>query len=180
MGAMIWSEALSDRPYSRPDCDPFCAAAQDLNLPLSVGILTGRSGTDVDFFGPDLLLCAPTLHHEVERSIVVFVLGGVCMARRCRSASAGGLGDCEESVRRKSLWDNAQRLYKVTSPSAAEKGKRDDGQQMSRQPQPPCCLPLACGICVAWSDNDSPESTFRHTLARVTPDDVFIKEPSVP
>jgi predicted TIM-barrel fold metal-dependent hydrolase len=35
----------------------------------------------------------------------------------------GGLGDCEESVRRKILWDNAQRLYKVTSPSAADEAK---------------------------------------------------------
>jgi hypothetical protein len=107
---MIWSEALSDRPYSRPDCDPFWAAAQDLNLPLSVHILTGRSGTDVNFFGPDLLLCAPTLHHEVERSIVVFVLGGVCMARRCRAhqrwsgrlrrigAAKDPLGQCAEAL----------------------------------------------------------------------------------
>ena len=76
-GAMIWSEAPGERPYSHPDYDPFWAAAQDLNLPLSLHILTGRSGTGVDFFGSDLLLRASTLHHEVERSIVVFVLGGV-------------------------------------------------------------------------------------------------------
>jgi predicted TIM-barrel fold metal-dependent hydrolase len=30
----------------------------------------------------------------------------------------GGLSDCEESVRRKILWENAQKLYKVTPPSA--------------------------------------------------------------
>jgi hypothetical protein len=36
----------------------------------------------------------------------------------------GGLSDCDESVRRKILWDNAQRLYKVTGPSAADEAKR--------------------------------------------------------
>jgi predicted TIM-barrel fold metal-dependent hydrolase len=76
-GAMIWSEPPGERPYSHPDYDPFWAAAQDLNMPLSLHILTGRSGTGVNFFGSDLLLRASTLHHEVERSIVVFVLGGV-------------------------------------------------------------------------------------------------------
>src|SRR5437763_15628651 len=32
----------------------------------------------------------------------------------------GGLSDCEESVRHKILWENAQKLYKVTGPSAAD------------------------------------------------------------
>ncbi len=36
----------------------------------------------------------------------------------------GGLSDCDESVRHKILWDNAQKLYKVTSPSAADEAKR--------------------------------------------------------
>ncbi len=36
----------------------------------------------------------------------------------------GGLSDCEESVRRKILWGNAQKLYKVTGPSAADEAKR--------------------------------------------------------
>jgi hypothetical protein len=35
----------------------------------------------------------------------------------------GGLSDCEESVRRKILWGNAQKLYKVTGPTAAEEAK---------------------------------------------------------
>ncbi len=36
----------------------------------------------------------------------------------------GGLSDCEESVRRKILWGNAQKLYKVADPSAADEAKR--------------------------------------------------------
>src|SRR6266852_5797481 len=76
-GAMIWAEAPSDHPYSHRDYEPFWAAAQDLNMPLSLHILTGRRGTGVDFFKGDLALQVATLHHEIERSLAVFVLGGV-------------------------------------------------------------------------------------------------------
>jgi predicted TIM-barrel fold metal-dependent hydrolase len=76
-GAMIWAEPPDDRPYTHPDYNPFWAAAQDLNMPLSLHILTGRKGMGVDFFKGNLALQVSTLHHEVERSIAVFVLGGV-------------------------------------------------------------------------------------------------------
>ena len=36
----------------------------------------------------------------------------------------GGLSDCKESVRRKILWENAQKLYKVIGPSATDETKR--------------------------------------------------------
>jgi len=36
----------------------------------------------------------------------------------------GGLSDCEESVRRKILWENAQKLYSVTGPTTADEEKR--------------------------------------------------------
>jgi uncharacterized protein len=32
----------------------------------------------------------------------------------------GGLSDCEETVRRKILWENSEKLYKVTPPSATD------------------------------------------------------------
>jgi predicted TIM-barrel fold metal-dependent hydrolase len=35
----------------------------------------------------------------------------------------GGLSDCEEPVRRKILWENSQKLYRVTGPSAADEAK---------------------------------------------------------
>ncbi len=76
-GAMIWAEPPDDRPYTHADYDPFWAAAQDLNMPLSLHILTGRKGMGADFFKGNLALQVSTLHHEVERSIAVFVLGGV-------------------------------------------------------------------------------------------------------
>ena len=34
-----------------------------------------------------------------------------------------GLSDCDASVRRKILWDNAQKLYKVSAPTAADEAK---------------------------------------------------------
>jgi predicted TIM-barrel fold metal-dependent hydrolase len=36
----------------------------------------------------------------------------------------GGLSDCEESVRRKILWENGQKLYKVTAPTAQDEARR--------------------------------------------------------
>ena len=37
----------------------------------------------------------------------------------------GGLSDCEESVRRKILWENGQKLYKVEEPTADDEAKRE-------------------------------------------------------
>ncbi len=77
-GAMIWAEPPGDRPYSDPDYEPFWAAAQDLNMPLSLHILTARSGTGANpASGKDFLLSLANLHHQIERSISVLVYGGV-------------------------------------------------------------------------------------------------------
>ena len=35
----------------------------------------------------------------------------------------GGLAECEEGVRRKILWANGQKLYKVTPPTAQDEAK---------------------------------------------------------
>ena len=77
-GAMIWAEPPDERPYDHPDYEPFWAAAQDLDMPLSLHILTARSGTGAGSgSGNDFLLSIATLHHQIERSIAVLVLGGV-------------------------------------------------------------------------------------------------------
>jgi predicted TIM-barrel fold metal-dependent hydrolase len=36
----------------------------------------------------------------------------------------GGLSDCDPAVRRKILWGNGQKLYKVTDPTAADEAKQ--------------------------------------------------------
>jgi predicted TIM-barrel fold metal-dependent hydrolase len=74
---MIWAEAPEEKPYNHADYEPFWTAAQEANFPLSLHVLTGRKGTGVDFFKGNLALQGSTLHHEVERSLAVFVLGGV-------------------------------------------------------------------------------------------------------
>jgi predicted TIM-barrel fold metal-dependent hydrolase len=77
-GAMIWAEPPDERPYSHADYEPFWAAAQDLNMPLSLHILTARGGTGTSpAGGRDFLLSIANLHHQIERSISVLVFGGV-------------------------------------------------------------------------------------------------------
>ncbi len=40
-GALIWASPPEDRPYSSTDYDPFWAAAQDLEVPISLHSITG-------------------------------------------------------------------------------------------------------------------------------------------
>jgi len=61
-------------------------AAQDLNMPPSLHILTGREGIGIDFFASDRWLRGSTLHHEVERSVVVFMFDKVFLCNRLRDA----------------------------------------------------------------------------------------------
>ncbi|MGH7917636.1 MAG: amidohydrolase family protein [Candidatus Binataceae bacterium] len=76
-GAMIWAEAPDERPYNHPDYEPFWAAAQELNMPLSLHILTARRGTGANPTGGNFLLQLANLHHQIERTISVLVFGGV-------------------------------------------------------------------------------------------------------
>lgn len=75
-GAMIWAEPAADHPYNAPEYDPFWAAAQDLNMPLSLHILTSRGGTGPTEQGAMMYNLA-TIHHAIERTLVVMVYGGV-------------------------------------------------------------------------------------------------------
>ena len=61
MGAMVWAEPPEDRPDSLPDFDVFWPAAQELNLPLSLNILT----RGLDFFKGNLVRQVAVLHHEI-------------------------------------------------------------------------------------------------------------------
>jgi len=84
-GAMIWGEAPADRPYSHPDYDPFWAAAQDLEMPLSLHILTGAKGTgghasgvlNANMKGVEFMTALISMVHPIERSMTAFVFGGV-------------------------------------------------------------------------------------------------------
>jgi len=76
-GAAIWSAAPDHRPYHHPDYDNFWAAAQDLDLPLSLHVSTSWKGNTVDFATGNAALPFATMHQEAEQSIAQLVLGGV-------------------------------------------------------------------------------------------------------
>ena len=74
-GAMIWAAAPDEKPYSHHDYDPFWAAAQDLQMPLSLHILTGRGGTGFDL--NHVLTSYMSLPAEIQRTLSMMVFGGV-------------------------------------------------------------------------------------------------------
>jgi predicted TIM-barrel fold metal-dependent hydrolase len=75
-GAMIWGYPPDDRPYYSPAYDRLWAAAADLQLPLSLHIVTGMGPeSKVDFTAAAVRYMH--MIHEVQRSISQIVLGGV-------------------------------------------------------------------------------------------------------
>ncbi|HEV8296551.1 MAG TPA: amidohydrolase family protein [Acidimicrobiales bacterium] len=75
-GAMIWGYPPKDRPYHSPIYDRLWAAAQDLEQPLSLHIVTGMGEeSKVDF--TDAPIRYMHMIHEVQRSLSQLVLGGV-------------------------------------------------------------------------------------------------------
>jgi predicted TIM-barrel fold metal-dependent hydrolase len=48
-GAMIWGAPPEDRPYSKALYDPFWAAAQDLQMPISLHVITQRKQREIKF-----------------------------------------------------------------------------------------------------------------------------------
>src|SRR6266702_8328009 len=74
-GALIWGAPPEDKPYSSPEDDPFCAAAQDLNMPLSLHILTGRGG--VRFSRRRVLFGYMKLPQEIQLTLADMIVGGV-------------------------------------------------------------------------------------------------------
>ena len=77
-GAMIWGSPPKDRPYSSREYDPFWAAAQDLQTPLSLHIITGKGKeSEVDAFLSNPSVSYMNVLHEVQRSLATIVFSGV-------------------------------------------------------------------------------------------------------
>ena len=78
-GALIWCSPPAERPYSSPDYDPFWAAAQDLDLPLSLHSITGMGPESRLLVKEpiDRYLRSTILSHEVQRSLTVLIFSGV-------------------------------------------------------------------------------------------------------
>lgn len=74
-GVMVCCAPPDERPFSHPDYDPFWAAAQDLNLPVALHILTGHRGHGIDF--NRILVSYMRLPQEVQRTLSTMVFGGV-------------------------------------------------------------------------------------------------------
>jgi predicted TIM-barrel fold metal-dependent hydrolase len=74
-GALIWGAPPEDRPYSSPEYDPFWAAAQEADFPLSLHILTGRGG--VRFSRRKVLFGYMKLPQEIQLTLADMIVGGV-------------------------------------------------------------------------------------------------------
>jgi predicted TIM-barrel fold metal-dependent hydrolase len=86
-GAMIWGAPPREKPYTSKEYDPFWAAAQDLQMPLSLHVITGkkppksedeqkkiRAARDQSFVRGYM-----NLIHEVQRSLTDIIFSGVMM-----------------------------------------------------------------------------------------------------
>jgi predicted TIM-barrel fold metal-dependent hydrolase len=76
-GAMIWCSPPADQPYSSPLYDPFWAAAQDLDMPVSLHAITGMERIPWEY-GVEQRAMRPTVTpHEIEKSFSILILSGV-------------------------------------------------------------------------------------------------------
>jgi len=83
-GGMIWGAPPADRPYYSHIYDPFWTAAQELNMPLSLHVVSSRdASTRVVMDGGSSGWVNQTairfvhLIHEVQKSLTSLILGGV-------------------------------------------------------------------------------------------------------
>src|SRR5216684_32199 len=85
-GAMIWGAPPRERPYTSKEYDPFWAAAQELEMPLSLHVITGKKPPKtkeerekIRSRNPDFTRGYMSLIHEVQRSLTDIIFGGVMM-----------------------------------------------------------------------------------------------------
>jgi predicted TIM-barrel fold metal-dependent hydrolase len=82
-GAQIWGVPPAERPYYDTDYDPFWAAAQELNMPLSLHVATGKSFNEAPKQAEkplpkmQMLMTRMNTIHDVQKSILQFIFGGV-------------------------------------------------------------------------------------------------------
>jgi predicted TIM-barrel fold metal-dependent hydrolase len=78
-GAMVWACPPEDQPYSSPMYDPFWATAQDLQMPLSLHLATGRrresnlSESNLAEFWVNFVVRP----HEIQHSLLMLIFSGV-------------------------------------------------------------------------------------------------------
>ncbi len=73
-GAMIPASPPGERPYSDPCFDRFWAAAQDLHMPVSLHILTGKKNIQL---GRGRVASYMSIVHEIQNTLTDLIYGGV-------------------------------------------------------------------------------------------------------
>jgi predicted TIM-barrel fold metal-dependent hydrolase len=78
-GAMIWASPPEDQPYGAPVYEPFWAAAQELEMPLSLHLVTGKSKDSLQDESDiaELYVRMIGRPHEVQHSFLRLVFTGV-------------------------------------------------------------------------------------------------------
>jgi predicted TIM-barrel fold metal-dependent hydrolase len=76
-GAMIWCSPPADQPYSSEIYDPFWAAAQDLDMPVSLHAITGMERISWEYGAEKRALRQTVTPHEIEESFSILILSGV-------------------------------------------------------------------------------------------------------
>jgi predicted TIM-barrel fold metal-dependent hydrolase len=75
-GAMIWCSPPEGQPYNSDIYDPFWAAAQELEMPVSLHAITGM-GMESQYNWGERYMRSTVLSHEVEKSFSVLIFSGV-------------------------------------------------------------------------------------------------------
>jgi predicted TIM-barrel fold metal-dependent hydrolase len=78
-GAMVWACPPEERPYSLPEYDAFWAAVQDLEMPLSLHLATGRR-RESDLAGrnpTEFWVNSVVRPHEIQHSLLTLIFAGV-------------------------------------------------------------------------------------------------------
>jgi predicted TIM-barrel fold metal-dependent hydrolase len=76
-GAMIWCSPPTDQPYSSPLYDPFWAAAQELDMPISLHAITGMERIPWEYGAEQRAMRSTVTPHEIEKSFSILILSGV-------------------------------------------------------------------------------------------------------
>jgi predicted TIM-barrel fold metal-dependent hydrolase len=76
-GALIWASPPDDLPFYGESYEPFWAAAQDLEMPLSLHEFAGLQWVDWDSSDRKRTVAGAINSHEVEKTFATLILSGV-------------------------------------------------------------------------------------------------------
>ncbi len=76
-GALIWASPPEELPFYSEAYDPFWAAAQELQMPLSLHEFAGFQWVDWDSSAKKRTIAAAINSHEVERTFATLIFAGV-------------------------------------------------------------------------------------------------------